>query len=556
ADKLSPFTEVACEGETPYVRFAGEWYELLEMDGVAAKKIISFCKKRYGRDWERRFAEDLVEVLEGMGRKAGPTAKLKLKAKGTGKERTVAAAPMTRANREAVWKARRERPAKPERLDPAAAAADMKFLRTFLDEHHSYRLRNPASLDRFVWPAERGAIDANGFALAVSRLVTPFGDGHTRVRGRWSWLPRGYAPFVARVSGKRLVALREDGGALLSKSYPYLRAIDGVDIDKWLAAAGATVAHGSPQFRRWNGAEDLTFINFLRGELQLPLKESVELRLESEDGRRTRKTSLPVAPKPARFPPWPRGKPPLLDGRIGYLRIAAMDGGDRFLAGIEKAMDSFADTRGLIIDVRGNGGGSRDVLRLLLPRFLDKPRVVNAAVYRLPAAERPERPDGHLQNRFLYPLSWTGWNDRQRAVVSRFNREFKPEWEPSIERFSSWHYMLIEPDKKKRYTAPVVILMDGGCFSATDIFLGAFKGVRGVTLLGTPSGGGSGRSRKITLPTSGVRLRVSTMASFQPNGKLYDGNGIVPDVIVDATPADWIGKTDSQLDAAHKRLRR
>jgi C-terminal processing protease CtpA/Prc len=75
-----------------------------------------------------------------------------------------------------------------------------------------------------------------------------------------------------------------------------------------------------------------------------------------------------------------------------------------------------------------------------------------------------------------------------------------------------------------------------------------------VTLLGVASGGGSGRSGKLTLPRSGVRLRVSTMASFQPNGKLYDGNGVPPDVVVEPTPEDWIGESDSMLDAALRRI--
>ena len=106
------------------------------------------------------------------------------------------------------------------------------------------------------------------------------------------------------------------------------------------------------------------------------------------------------------------------------------------------------------------------------------------------------------------------------------------------------------------YDRPVIVLQDSGCFSATDIFLGAFEGIPGVTLLGVPSGGGSGRSRKVTLPRSGVRLRVSSMASFQPGGKLYDGNGVHPDVIVEPTPGDWIGRSDSMLDAAVARIRK
>lgn len=77
---------------------------------------------------------------------------------------------------------------------------------------------------------------------------------------------------------------------------------------------------------------------------------------------------------------------------------------------------------------------------------------------------------------------------------------------------------------------PVVVLMDEGSFRATDIFLGAMSLAPSVTLMGVPSGGGSGRSRAFELPNSRLRAVVSTMASFRPDGQLYDGIGVAPDI--------------------------
>jgi C-terminal processing protease CtpA/Prc len=110
--------------------------------------------------------------------------------------------------------------------------------------------------------------------------------------------------------------------------------------------------------------------------------------------------------------------------------------------------------------------------------------------------------------------------------------------------------MVLERDtnpKAWHYARPVTVLMDGGCFSATDVFLGAFKGWRGVTLIGSPSGGGSGRTRGYRLPHSGLELRLSSMASFQPNGKLYDGNGIEPDVLLLPAPRFFTSGEDRIL---------
>jgi C-terminal processing protease CtpA/Prc len=80
------------------------------------------------------------------------------------------------------------------------------------------------------------------------------------------------------------------------------------------------------------------------------------------------------------------------------------------------------------------------------------------------------------------------------------------------------------------------------------------KGWRNVTLIGTPSGGGSGRAIPLTLRNSAIALRLSSMASFQRDGKLYDGRGVEPDVMLQPAAGDWIGKTDTALDAAVKQF--
>ena len=555
--KLSPFTEVTFEGDTPVVRYDGTEYELIALNGVEAGKILAYCKERYGGKWEKRFAEDLFEVLVGMGNPPGKTVSLTLKNRKTGKQRKVAKARMTRANRDEVYSARhgrrRRTPAVTRPLSAADAKSDMAYLKEQLAQHHSYCQRTEGSLDSFVW---NGAdTDSYTFARYVAKQIATLGDGHTRVRGSHSWLPRGYAPFATGIAGGRVVVLAPDGRELLDKRYPYLHSLDGVPVAKWFEATGAIVAHGSPQFRLTSGAKRLEFINFLRGELGLKVNPTLRILLEDEKGKRTRNLTLPLADAPARRAAIARGESRMLKGKIAYMRIRSMEGDAMFKMGITAQLQNFAQARGLIIDVRGNGGGTRDALRLILPRLLEAPRVVNAAVYRIPDTDRPASPDGHLANRFLYPKSWTEWTDQQRGAIARFNRTFEPEWEPSLDKFTAWHYMVVDPAPRgQRYRGKVVILMDGRCFSATDIFLAGFKGVANVTLMGTASGGGSGRSGSVTLARSGLELRVSTMASFQPTGKFYDGNGVQPDVVVKAMPSDWTGETDTQLAAATKRL--
>jgi hypothetical protein len=105
--KLSPFTKVSCAGHKALVTYSGKEYELMSIDDIDTKQILDFCKKTYSDIWEKRFAEDLVEVMSGMGKEPGISVKLTLKDLAADKIITVNEAPMTEANRLAVWKGRK-----------------------------------------------------------------------------------------------------------------------------------------------------------------------------------------------------------------------------------------------------------------------------------------------------------------------------------------------------------------------------------------------------------------------------------------------------------------
>ena len=53
---------------------------------------------------------------------------------------------------------------------------------------------------------------------------------------------------------------------------------------------------------------------------------------------------------------------------------------------------------------------------------------------------------------------------------------FAPDWVPPDEGFSDWHYLIVDPDPDPALAdKPVVILMNNGNFSASDIFLSGLK---------------------------------------------------------------------------------
>jgi C-terminal processing protease CtpA/Prc len=67
-------------------------------------------------------------------------------------------------------------------------------------------------------------------------------------------------------------------------------------------------------------------------------------------------------------------------------------------------------------------------------------------------------------------------------------------------------------------------------------------------------GGGSGRSRGFDLPNSRLRVIISTMASFRPDGRFYDGVGIAPDIVVPRTLDGVASGRDTQMAEAVRFL--
>lgn len=464
-----------------------------------------------------------------------------------------------------------------EWLSTQQAQQDLDELEWLLENRYSYlRLKGvdyKAALDSIRSTLGDG-INRSLFGYQLGKLIALFGDGHSRVASSTvqpGSLCLDFPMFLIEETNRRLVAFKPDRLDFVDPDYPFLRAIDGLPIDSWLKAAGQFTAKGSPQYLRYHSIRNLRYIECIRKELGLSksgfpsgVPDTIEVQLESADGSSTKRIELPLVNERPIYGFWPRPETEIkswkdvhvesriLQPNIGYMRFVMMLGEPEFLDGLIKAMRSFAQTDGLIIDIRTNGGGRRAPLHVLLPFFMaehDSPRIVNVAAYRLGV----KKIKADFTARYLYPVSSGRWSDAERAVISSFAGTFQPEWMPPKGQFSRWHYFVISPSNDERYyyyNKPVVILMDRYNFSACDIFLGAFKGWKNVTLMGLPSGGGSGCSRDYRLCNSQIRFRLSSMASFQPNGKLYDGNGIQPDIMIEPVPTDFIGKTDSLLDAA------
>lgn len=229
----------------------------------------------------------------------------------------------------------------------------------------------------------------------------------------------------------------------------------------------------------------------------------------------------------------------LYPGGIGCLRLRRkMFPGEKFKLEIIDAMNGMRDARGLIVDLRGNTGGSRDAIPLLL-QYLNAPErfpiVVNVAAFRFDHPAQPAVALELLRGRHLWSVNHYRRSARTMQIISQTLRMFQPEMHLPGDKFSPLHFMIvaksIDPSVYS-FSRPVIVLHDSLTSSAAGVLLASLKGLPNVTLMGQRSSSDSGYPQAYRLPHSGLVYWLSSMACFKPDGTLLQMTD--PDVAMDA----------------------
>lgn len=101
---------------------------------------------------------------------------------------------------------------------------------------------------------------------------------------------------------------------------------------------------------------------------------------------------------------------------------------------------------------------------------------------------------------------------------------------------------------------PVVVLMNQGSASASEILAGALRDERRVKLVGEKTFG-KGTVQQLLPLKDGSSLKLTIAHWVLPNGQILEGNGLVPDVEVKLTDEDIENGRDPQLQKAIEILR-
>ncbi len=172
----------------------------------------------------------------------------------------------------------------------------------------------------------------------------------------------------------------------------------------------------------------------------------------------------------------------MLDKDVGYIRLTSFQ--EKTVKDLRKAMDDLIQQAGgklsgLVLDLRNNPGGLLDQAVEVADTFLESGLVVYT--------------DGRIPNQ----------------------------------------KMKFKADKKNTYTGfPMVVIVNNGSASASEIVAGALQDHHRAVILGTKTFG-KGSVQTIIPLEDGSGLRLTTSRYFTPKGKSIQAVGITPDIVVE-----------------------
>lgn len=580
-EKASPFAAVRWNGGQPQVKFNNQWYEFEKLDHLTKKQILSFAKKRFYEKWKKRFSEDLIQLLNEMGYEPKPMVTITLVKGGVSE---VHKAELTAENRTRVRNYNRKSKKKLQKpkqyVSTDVALRNITEFRAILEKKSAYFQIAQFDFTTAISGltkrirSEKKPVEVHFLANELARILAEVGDRHGKIYED-APIPKScqickkrFPFYTAVLDGRKVMALTKNANTdefeYLIAGFPEVKSLGGTDIHEVIETY-AFRHKKAPMATRWKrGVYDLRklgLLRFLNGSDHINQIDVVLTNGRSDsaqtfplsDQNRTyysRTEAINHELRKAVLKGNFEATTKILNGNIGYLNIPKMFHPDEvsgYLTFIEETLSQFKSTKSLIIDIRNNGGGGREILTLvgsMVVRPEQSPWVTNVAYLR--TDELIDNDVESMTNRYLYTYNSDRFSDSDRQAIDRFNESFSRAFSLSSDKFSQPFYMLLRSGGLD-YGQPVYLLVNEQVFSAASIFTASLKGLPNVTIAGVTTDGSSGNSKTYALTESGIKMKVSTMVSLQRSGLTLDGNGTVPDIVIREDEEQMFGRRDTQL---------
>lgn len=351
------------------------------------------------------------------------------------------------------------------------------------------------------------------FDLIMMEFVARLNNGHSWYSDRWIrkfGQPLGFTIFY--LDGKWVVAEswieKVEPGDIISK-------IDGENFESFYQRQKKYINASSDRERRVK----FPFRAFLFPE---------QFRLQLANGRQetiNRKTQKIAWPPFKIIGRW------IEKDKIAYLKIPSFDNPEFEEKALE-LVNEFREAEVLIVDVRGNGGGTTP--EKLVKALQDRP-------FRFWAESTPISVGLFKAYSAIYQMFEAKLSKDYRTALKMINEFFAHSqllWTSPYQQPENFFFL-----------GKLIILTDRRCGSACEDFIVPFKDNKRAIIVGETTMGSSGQPYIYNFDDQ-ISIAIGTKREYLPDGRPFEGRGIEPDVFVQPTIQDLKSGRDVVLEKA------
>lgn len=385
--------------------------------------------------------------------------------------------------------------------------------------------------------------DNEEYYKELKRMCALLKDGHTNIYYNHAKIITTYFDslqwYIACVEGRPIV---EKINELNKEKIPVgteIVKVNGLPAKEYIEKYSLPYVSSSTDYVRWRNAT-LSMFSSTQGvsydvELLTPDRRTLKMHITHEVKEPVRSDPLYPAEKESGLMElkW-------YSGDIAYVALNAFH--DKKIN--EQFDNVFPElkkrAKKLIIDIRRNGGGSTsigaDILSYLTP---DSVLIGSRWETRVYAASHA------AWGKFLSPSDTIGDEWAKKSYMTARGEYYEGE-DASLYSISPEH---------ERLVVPTAILIGNYTASAAEDFLILADKQKHIVKIGQPSNGSTGQPIMLDL-VRGFSARICTKKDTYPDGRMFVGCGVKPDIEVVPTIQDFIDERDRTLETALEYLKK